>query len=326
MNRRMKLLILVLLTAVLCLCAALAAAARRRNSELPPADSGAENAGSFQLFVEGGLFGVRSSGGRVLVEPTWYSLREMGGDILIARKQTDDGTRSGLIRANGEQLVPFIYAGFEQKMPDLWVAYYDENSGRKNHLYRSDGTLWSDTAWDSVEPDGDMLTLTTGRNTVTAQYTGSRLIRTAWHSEHPVGTNSLIMDLGREALSALPEPDTLLQLGRAAANYLTYLMIDETLLDSALFSGENPAAVTVAGRYRNCALIKAEITRVRSRKSAGFPTYLVQMAVSYRRTDENGESTVIETSMLLDISRNAAGAFTYSGFYDPQIAASGQIR
>ena len=328
MNSRMKILSLCLLTAVLCL--SVAVASRALNDTDPPQSEDAagvpKEAAAVQLFSENGLWGAQTPGGRVLVQPQWQHLRIMSDDVLIAKKQTADGVRTGLLRVNGELLVPFLYTGFERRADDLWVAEFTEQAGTRYHIYHDDGTRWTDVAWEVCEPDSDTLLLGRNGDTVRNTVQGGRLIRTQWHSVHRVGLHCLNMDLDEMQLLSAPDPETLTRLGDAAAAYLIYLFIDDSSLDTALFSGEDTASLAAANRYKSCTLKNASVTRLRSKETTGFPTYLLQMAVTYRRAGDDGISEDIRTAMYLTVSRNAAGAYTYSGFSDAQLDAAGSVR
>ena len=326
MDQRARILTVVLLTAAVCLCSALAAYRLHRSAAAPPESSEThpQEQQGIQLYVENGLWGARTPGGRVLAEPKWYYLRAMSDDVLIAKKQLPDETRTGLIRTNGELLVPFIYRTVEQAGDDLWVAELPAGNGTHCHLYRSDGSRWSDTEWFSCETDADgNAVLSAERCSLMIRFRENRLERTSWHSLHKVGLHDLRLDFDAPQLAALPDSDTLLHLGDAAADYLTYLFIDDSLIDPALFSGENPDSLYAAPRYQNCYLQSASVSRVRLPETSGFPTYLMQLRISYHLEDAAGDDRDIVTAMYLTVSRNAAGGYTYSGFSD---ALSEQIR
>ena len=276
------------------------------------------DAGAVELYAEDGLWGARSPSGRVLTEPGWQYLHIMGDDVLIAKQQTADGLRTGLIRTNGELLMPFLYDSIEQEGDNLWAARFREEGRSQYHLYRSDGTRWSDTAWSSLEVDreGNAI-LTADRCSLAIRLNGDRLSRTAWHSVHSVGLHTLRLDFDAAQLAALPDSDTLLHLGDAAADYLTYLSISDRQIDRALFSGENPDALDAAPRYKDCYLQSAAVNRLRLLTTTGFPVYLMQLQVTYRREAAEGAQGEIRTAMYLTVSRNAAGGYTYSGFSDP---------
>jgi hypothetical protein len=329
MNRRMKILVLVLLAAVLCLSAAVAHRALGDAGSGGTAEtSGTDNTAQSEavtLFVENGLWGARSPGGRVLLEPRWYYLRIMNDDLLVARKQIDGSVRSGLIRTDGSVIVPFLYSSFEEKSDTLWIASIEEQSGIRYHIYRSDGTRWSDMEWERCDFADDLLTLGAGTDTVTYRFRDGAPVRESWESIHEVGLHSLLMRFDANALSSLPETVTLRALGNAAADFLTYLFVDESYIDSALFSGD-PESVAVSGRYRDCTLMNAEVSGVTVRETQGFPAYLVQISVKYRRSETGGGSSVIDTALSLTVSRNAAGAFTFSGFRDARPDLAGLNR
>ena len=326
MNSRMKILILLLLTAVLCLSVAVAS---RSIADPELTQQGGEDAArqqdqTLEFFFEDGLWGAKTPGGRVLVQPQWQNLRQMSGEVLIASGRTADGTRSGLIRTNGDLLIPLIYSSIERKAPDLWVAFFRENGAARYHIYHDDGTRWTDVAWERCEAEGNTLTLGRDADYVKNRLDNGKLIRTAWHSEHKAGLHLLTMDFNAAQLAAAPDPETLTRLGDAAAAYLIYLFIDRKTINPVLLSGDDTASLLAADSYKNCVLRKARAERLQIMETTGFPTYDLTMKVSYRRTGEDGQSEDIETGMRLILSRNAAGAFTYSGFSDPQRKAAEQ--
>lgn len=328
MNSRMKILILLLLTAVLCLSVAVASRAMT-DSELPVQNSdpaGKPQDQTVQLFSENGLWGAKTPGGRVLIQPQWQHLHAMNDEVLIASKQTADGSRCGLIRTNGELLVPMIYDHIERRAADLWVADFRENGAVRYHIYHDSGTRWTDIAWERCEAEGNTLLLGRGSDYVKNRLENGRLIRTEWHSEHWAGPRRLTMDLNAGQLAAAPDPETLTHLGEAAAAYLAYLFIPGSTLDPGLLSGDDTASILAASRYRNCELRSARVARLQIAESSGFPTYEMTVSVSYRRSGEEDEYEIVETGLRLTLSRNAAGAFTYSSFSDPKLEADEKQR
>lgn len=323
MDQRMKIWIALLLTAVFCLSAAAAAYTMQTRAEQSSVQPETESEtphlpdpGGLELYVENGLWGARTPGGRVLAEPQWYYLRIMNDDVLIAKRQAAEGTRSGLIRTNGELLVPFLYRSIEPVNENLWVAELDEGGQTAYHLYRGDGTRWTDVAWESCETDSEgNAVLSAGRRALTVRFRDGKTERTSWHSLHAVGLHDLRLDFDTVQLAALPDSETLLRLGDAAAAFLTYLFIDDKQIDASLFSGEDPDALNAAPRYQRCFLQKASVSRVRLQETAGFPTYLMQIQVSYSY-EGGAEKQQVDTAMDLTVSRNAAGGYTYSGFSD----------
>lgn len=278
------------------------------------------------LFVENGLYGAKTNSGRILLEPEWYYLHLMGDHVLIARR-SGSSTRCGLITAEGSQLTPFLYQGFEQIAPDVWIGLVGDESDLNVHLYHSSGKRWTDEAWDSCEAESGYLMLTRGRTICSVLPEQDRLTLQSWHSEHAVGLHALVMDLQTAALSDLPDADTLSHLGDAAAGYLTYLFISQdTPPDTALLSGDDPAQLTVSYLYDGCTLEKAKLLRIVPQETGGFPTYLLHMLVEYKKQDSSGHANMIRTAIYLTVSRNAAGAYTYSGFSDRLLEAVGEIQ
>lgn len=323
-NARNRVFILALLLLILCLGAAVGGMAHdtavqrdSSSSQAAPADSSAA-----ALFMEGGLYGLRSASGRVLIKPTWYSLRMMSDSVFIARKGGGENDRVGLLQTNGDLIVPLIYKSFHQISDDIWAAEIVEGGSERYHLYRSDGTRWRDAAWDTCTCEDGLLTLTDGRNTFTCTEENGVLRRETWYSEHAVGLHTLRMDFSGEQLARLPEDDVLLALGDTAAEYLSYLFLGSDAPDPSLISAEDPAAVKVAYRYTNCTLATANVSRLLTLQTGGYPSYLMQIQVTYKRNHTEGRPEVVYTAMYLTVTRNAAGAFTYSGFTDTQMAAS----
>ncbi|MBQ8920951.1 MAG: hypothetical protein IJ060_02175 [Oscillospiraceae bacterium] len=327
MNRRFRVLVLVLLTAVLLLSAAIAnlAYSGSGNQGKKPNEETPESGSAVTLYVQNGLWGARSKSGRVLIEPTWYYLRAMSDSVLIARRNDGREDRFGLLRTNGEQLVPFLYNAFEQKETDLWVASLTENGVPKYHLYHSDGTRWINRSWDSVSLAGDALTVTEGESTYTGRLSAQagRIIWDDWHAVFPVGLYKLTMNLDAQRLRALPAEDVLTHLGAASAEYLEYLFITREAPEDARISAENSSEIRAAHAYAGCQLKEADITRISVQQTETFPVYTVWMIVQYHELNSSGEAQTVRTGMTLRISRNAMGDYTYFGFTDARTAASG---
>ena len=94
--------------------------------------------------------------------------------------------------------------------------------------------------------------------------------------------------------------------------------------DATLLSAEENGSLRAAfrNRYANCRLRSAEIVRVHRRETDALPSYAVQMHVTYERSGQGNGLEVIETSMMLTVSRNADGAYIYSGFTDARQSAA----
>ena len=330
MNRRLKLLILLLLTAVLCLSAAIASLrlTGTETDQTDPENQPAAGSSAVTPFVgSNGLWGARAANGRVLIEPTWYYLRTMSDTVLIARRSDGKTDRFGLIRTNGDLLVPFLYYAItpaDASDPDVWLAGFMEDNQQRYHLYHADGTRWSDTTWDSCTYQNGILNTAIGSDSYQGILTAEGIVWQDWHTEYPVGLHKLTMDLDANALSRLPDEETLRQLGETAAAYLRYLFVTkEPPGDSLLSSSDNAALRTGYRDYEDCRLNTAEISRIRMPETEGLPMYQMQMQVRYQRDEGHGNLSVIDTAMMLTISRNAAGMYTYSGFFDAQMQAAG---
>ena len=327
MNRRFRVLVLVLLTAVLFLSAAIAnlAYSGSGSQSKKPNEQTPESGSAVKLYVQNGLWGARSASGRVLIEPTWYYLRAMSDSVLIARRNDGREDRFGLLRTNGEQLIPFLYNSFDPKNADLWVASLTENGVPKYHLYRADGTRWINRSWDSVSVSGNELTVTEGESTYTGTLSEKegRIIWSDWRAVFPVGLYKLTMNFGQDALRTLPAEDVLTHLGSACAAYLEYLFITREAPEDAKISAEHSSEIRAAHEYAGCQFKDAEITRISVQQTETFPVYTVWMIAQYQELNSAGEAQTVRTGMTLRISRNAMGEYTYFGFTDARTAASG---
>lgn len=325
MNRRMKVLILVLLTAALCLSAAIASL-RMNETETETASSEAAPAAEPQnvaLFNgKDGLWGARTANGRVLIAPTWFYLRKMSETVLVARRSGGKNDRFGLIRMNGEQLIPFLYDSIAPADPgdsNVWLAAFSENGTEKYHLYRPDGTRWMDETWDSCSYQDGILDITKGQNRYACRLTRKGIEWLNRYEEFPVGLHKLVLDFDSTEMAQMPPADTISGLGEAAAVYLRYLFITKKPPDSSLLGAEN--AVRSDYDYDNCRLLRAEVSRIRVEKTDGLPCYLMQIQTEYLQSGEGPEEH-IKTALMLTISRNLAGAYIYSGFTDSRQSAT----
>ena len=328
MNRRFKLLILVLLVAVICPSIGIVSlrmsdgSEGQTESEAVPAASSA----AILLYQENGRWGAKTANGRELIAPTWAFLRPMSDDVLIARRDAGKADRIGLIRTNGEVLVPFLYQSVnpaDNQDTNVWVAAMQENGKTGYHLYRADGTRWMNETWDSVSYQEGILDAVKGNNRYQCRLTRAGIEWLARYEEYPVGLHKLVMDLDSAALSRMPEVQTLSGLGESAAYYLRYLFALGTEPDASVTETENPAALRIGSRYKGCRLQNAEISRVREIKTDGLPAYLVQIQVTYFRPETTEGSVQIRTAMTLTIRRNAEGAYIYNSFSDSQMTAAG---
>lgn len=330
MNRSQKLFVFLLVTAVLCLTAAILSFRLSAPAEdTSDADTQHESSSSaISLFVgSNGLWGARAANGRVLIEPAWPYLRIMSDTVLIARRNDGKADHFGLIRTNGEQLVPFLYTSVmlaDSAEPDLWLARFTENDAQYVHLYHADGTRWSDTAWEICTYGDGSLSVAAGNERRQGVLREGSIRWQSWYAEYPVGLHQLVMAQDNIQTAQLPPISVLSQLGEASAEFLRYLFVTKTAPEAFPISAENMADIRVDYRYPSGRLVSAEVSRVKIRETDGLPSYLVQIQVVYQRTADDGKQERIETAMELVITRNAAGAYTYSSFSDSQMnAASG---
>lgn len=280
----------------------------------PPPKEPDSSASAVTLFMENGLWGARTGSGRVLLEPEWYHLQIMRGNLLAARKTGGDKS-CGIITADGEQLTPFLYHSMEKIMPDVWKALLTGKE-TKLHLYHADGTRWAERAWDSCTVRDGQLFLTDGRMAAAVTPEQQRLRLNSWHSEHAVGLHTLTADFSAEALENMPDMDTLEMLGDTAAAYLVYLFVTpETPPEISAFSG-NFSELLVSDLYQNCTFETGEITEIREQETEGFPAYDMRILVHYAGIGADSQRHRYDTAMNLTITRNASGAYTYSQFED----------
>lgn len=312
--KRFQTAFLGILTALLC-GTAFAADKLQPAADAPPPKEPEPPVSAVTLFVENGLWGARTSSGRVLLEPEWYRLQMMQGNLLAA--QRNDRSRCyGLITADGEQLTPFLYHSLDEIMPDVWRGVLAGDADRI-HLYRKDGTRWAERAWDSCEVSDGQLRMKddTVQTVYLPEQRGLHLL--SYEAEFPVGLHKLKISFGREMLKTLPEEDVLTRLGEAAADYLEYLFVaPDTPPDASLFGSESNA-LGVSNLYRGSAYVSGEISRIFTEQGDdGFPAYQLLMPIQYAVTDEMRQRRQYSTAIRLTVSRNSAGMYTYTDFED----------
>lgn len=321
MNRQMKLLILGLLTAILILTSAIVSLAmqgKKNNASIP--ETGGSN-GAVSLYIENGLWGIRTNSGRQITEPKWSNLRVMNDTMLIAKSGAGDTRRYGIIDNKGDTLVPPVYSDFNTLGDlELWVATLAGTEPPQYHLYNTAGQLCSMVAWDRCSVDGTTISLAQGSSRITAEYAPDGLRLCSHYSEHSVGLRKLTVNLNRSALEKLYTPQTATALGNAAANYLSYLFVtSDTPLDNAVIGSENPSSLLVSSRYNGYRLQSAVIKHIVLLQNEGLPAYRLQIQVRYSPiTAGNDASRAISTAMLLTVAQNANGDFVYTAFSDMQ--------
>ena len=330
MDRRLKLLILLLLTAVICLSVGIASLHMNEGSgeQTAPETVPAADGNAIQLYQEkeNGRWGAKTANGRELIAPTWAFLRTMSDTVLIARRGENKSDRIGLIRTNGELLVPFLYQSIAPADPqdtNVWLATLQENGRTCYHLYKADGTFWMDETWDSAEYHDGILDAVKGTNRYQCRLTRGGIEWLSRYEEFPVGLNKLVMDLDSGELSRLPDVQTLSGLGECAAYYLRYLFAMGDKPDDSVTDTENAASLYARARYDGCRLQTAEISRIRPLETDGLPAYLVQIQVTYVRKDADGTPAKIRTALMLKVSRSASGGYIYNSFSDSQMIAAG---
>ena len=321
MDRRMKPLILLLLTALLCLTVEMNAMIVRMHAEHTKEDI-LQNIPLTEPYIYGnnGLWGIRTGSGREILAPEWYQLLAMSDDVLVA-KHSEAG-KYGLIHQNGETIVPFIYDSFATVSGEnLWIGSIGTEDDALYHLYRGDGTLWSDTAWEEYSYEDKVLSLRNGETECSVSLADSHFSIESWHSVHHVGLHRLTMDLDAEQLKQLPASNVLTHLGDAAANYLIYLFVTpKNPPDAALLVGEDTSPLTISYLYADCVLKKASVRDIRIHENEGFPQYIIKMDVAYNRMEDGQIAERLETDMTLTVAANADGSYGYAAFYDPQTA------
>lgn len=329
MNRQMKLLILVLLTAILILTSAIVSLAmqgKRNNASIP--ETGGSN-GAVSLYIENGLWGIRTNSGRRITEPKWSNLRVMNDTMLIAKSNAGNARRYGIIDNKGDTLVPAVYSDFDPLSDlSLWVATLGDTEPPQYHLYDAAGQLCFMNAWDSCSTQGTIISLTQGSNRVIADYIQNELQLRSHYSEHTVGLRKLTVNLNRSAMEKLYSPQTAIALGNAAANYLSYLFVTpDTPLDNAVIGSENPSSLLVSSRYNGYRLHSAAIQHIVLVQNDGLPAYRLQIQVRYSPIAAgNDVSRIISTAMLLTVAQNANGDFVYTAFSDIQADLSASAR
>lgn len=329
MNRQMKLLILVLLTAILILTSAIVSLAmqgKRNNASIP--ETGGSN-GAVSLYIENGLWGIRTNSGRRITEPKWSNLRVMNDTMLIAKSNAGNARRYGIIDNKGDTLAPAVYSDFDPLSDlSLWVATLADTEPPQYHLYDAAGQLCFMNAWDSCSTQGTIISLTQGSNRVIADYIQNELQLRSHYSEHTVGLRKLTVNLNRSAMEKLYSPQTAIALGNAAANYLSYLFVTpDTPLDNAVIGSENPSSLLVSSRYNGYRLHSAAIQHIVLVQNDGLPAYRLQIQVRYSPIAAgNDVSRIISTAMLLTVAQNANGDFVYTAFSDIQADLSASAR
>jgi len=298
---------------VLLIVSAFAAGHLQPDPDAPPPREPESAASSVLLFTENGRWGAKTGGGRVLLEPTWYHLQVMSGNLLSARKNDGDSS-CGIITADGEQLTPLLYRNMEKILPDVWKAVL---IGKENkvHLYHADGTRWADRAWDTCDVRDGRLILRDGNTEAVAIPEQNRIRLLSWHAEHPVGLHTLTADFSDDRLNPMPDSDTFAALGETASALLEYLFVSPEKPRAAQYSSDL-TALADAALYQGCTYENGVIDRITEEQTGGFPAYTMHLLVQYAGVGSDSQRHRYTTAIDLTVSRNASGAYTYSDFED----------
>ena len=103
--------------------------------------------GGYYSFAQRGFYGVKNSGGKVVIEARWKSVDKIEGDHFVVSQSTVRGERFGIIDNAGNVLVPFIYTQF-QKIPSEMLSAQTER--QKYVLFDFSGKVLIDEEWDSI--------------------------------------------------------------------------------------------------------------------------------------------------------------------------------
>lgn len=78
---------------------------------------------SVDIFKDkNGLFGLKDSGGTIILEPEWTELEPFGTDFFRAKLMARAGSPYGIIDTNGNIIVPFVYSDIKKLSDYIYVA------------------------------------------------------------------------------------------------------------------------------------------------------------------------------------------------------------
>lgn len=102
---------------------------------------------NYYSFASEGLYGVKNSNGKVIIEARWKSIDKVGSDCFAASVMTQAGIRYGIIDSSEDIVVPFVYKAFEKSSKEVIFA---ETPRGKYVLFDYCGNTIINGEWDKI--------------------------------------------------------------------------------------------------------------------------------------------------------------------------------
>jgi len=274
------------------------------------------NLGSgYYSFGEGGIYGVKNSSGKIIIEARWKSVERIGVDRFAVSRMESGGLRYGIIDNTGNIIVPFIYTEFERYNNEIIIA---RTENERFVLFDYCGNALVNEEWDKISKNYKTKSLAAGGNYIQLEK-DKNLYRIAADENGRLVMSDIRLQkelFGEKCLvridntSVAPGFDGIINLyGEIFDTSVEYIGAvfsgDSMKVKSLSFNGEYRELMLEGFSLRGGTLLKAETpVPVIKDLPGGAVDYRCSAAVTYSSPDEvlwDGNYTSSEHRMNLEI-------------------------
>ncbi len=183
LNKRLKITIPVFLAllCIICLCVTGLFSdypdnTGQNNAQSNPSDISDE----YKIFQnQNGLFGINDATGNEIISPQWNSITRVSDECFIISKKINGSELFGMIDSDENVISAIAYESlFYDEKNNLIIG--KPQGSNSCMLIKKDGSLYTDTAWDSYEISENNIILSKNRSKYYALFSDNEIIFTSF--------------------------------------------------------------------------------------------------------------------------------------------------
>lgn len=255
---------------------------------------------NYKIFVgDNGMFGVKDSEGRYIIEPEWNNIYFLNSERFAVQKKYNNKLKIGVIDCDENCISPFIFDNIVSIGKDFLAGYFSDEDGFA--LLDTSGNIISEKVWTSFEYNEttDTVRLSSDLGKYSYKYDNGIINCISLEFTRNVENHTVNYYSSNFNLIKNISPEKIYSIYDTACVYLEFLISGNMNDISSITSEQFADSLAVNDFFENCRIKKIDNLNIDLTENS-IEAYTLSAEIAYEYKDE--DKTIENLKSLISLS------------------------
>ncbi len=303
LNKRLKITLPVLLAllCIVCLCitSILSDFSEKTSNDVNLNETDSVSSEYKIIQEKSGLYGIKDSSGSQIISSQWNSINIVNEECFIVSKKLNGSEFFGIIDSKENILSALAYENLYQIAPNIIIGKPHESNS--SLIMRTDGSMYTDTYWDSFTIDSDKknIELSKNRNKYYAKIQDNELVFHSFRFLRSCKNISFSLSSDFSQHKGNVSFKTAEQMADVATAYIEAVSLNDSIAIRNTTSAEYYSNI-IPPEYMGMNINAINDAIIKISNNNAYNVYEVSMKIDYTKTHNTETSQYVQTSEITE--------------------------